>query len=175
MEMIRTRNVFLVGLPGVGKTTIGKQLAEALKLRFCDSDRELENRCGTDINWIYDLEGEEGFRKREQKVVQDLTELQGIVLATGGGCVLTKENRVRLSARGIVVYLENDPTELVDRIGNDQRRPQLREQTTRLETLKLMATELEPLYREIADITVNSVNRSMRSLVSEITTLFNKD
>jgi shikimate kinase len=104
--MIITQNVFLIGPVGAGKSTIGRQLASELKLEFVDYDREIEQRCGVDIDWIFDLEGEEGFRKREQEVLNDLANRQGIVLATGGGAILLPENRTLLSSRGKVVYLQ---------------------------------------------------------------------
>ncbi len=104
--MAEKRNIFLVGPMGAGKSTIGRHLADQLHLEFFDSDQEIERRTGADIAWVFDLEGEEGFRRREEGVISDLTEMQGIVLATGGGSVMSKEVRNKLSARGIVVYLE---------------------------------------------------------------------
>ena len=169
--MNRSKNVFLIGLPGVGKSTIGKQLADALKLEFYDADRELEERCGTTIAWIFDLEGEEGFRKREQKTIHELTEKQGTVLATGGGVVVTKENRTRLAARGLVIYLESQATNLVGRMEHEQKRPLLMEKETRLDTLQQMASDREPLYREISDFVVKTSDRSIRSVVNEIVEL----
>ena len=103
--MAEKRNIFLVGPMGAGKSTIGRHLASQLHMEFLDSDTVIEERTGADIAWVFDVEGEEGFRKREESVINDLTEEQGIVLATGGGSVMSKENRNRLSARGIVVYL----------------------------------------------------------------------
>lgn len=171
--MSRTQNVFLVGLPGVGKSTIGKQLADALKLKFYDADREVEKRCGASIAWIFDIEGETGFRKREQSIIHDLTEKHGIVLATGGGVVLTPENRTRLSARGLVVYLESTADELVGRMEFEQRRPLLMDSSTRLDTLRQMAKERDPLYREIADFVINTTDRSVRAVVTAIVEQFN--
>lgn len=104
--MAEKRNIFLVGPMGAGKSTIGKYLAQQLHMEFYDSDHEIERRTGADISWVFDVEGEEGFRDREEKVINDLSELQGIVLATGGGSIKSKESRNRLSARGIVIYLE---------------------------------------------------------------------
>lgn len=101
--MAEKRNIFLVGPMGAGKSTIGRHLAQMLHLEFHDSDQEIENRTGADIAWVFDVEGEEGFRRRETQVVADLTEKQGIVLATGGGSIQSKDIRNNLSARGIVV------------------------------------------------------------------------
>ena len=111
--MAEKRNIFLIGPMGAGKSTIGRQLAQQLNMDFIDSDSVIEDRAGADISWIFDLEGEEGFRKREERIINELTQLQGIVLSTGGGAVMSKESRNYLSARGIVIYLETT----VDKIG----------------------------------------------------------
>lgn len=102
--MAEKRNIFLVGPMGAGKSTIGRQLAQQLNMEFYDSDQEIEKRTGADVGWVFDVEGEEGFRDREEKIINELTEKQGIVLATGGGSVKSRETRNRLSARGVVVY-----------------------------------------------------------------------
>ena len=104
--MAEKRNIFLVGPMGAGKSTIGRQLAQQLNMEFFDSDQEIERRTGADVGWVFDVEGEAGFRDREEKIINELTEKQGIVLATGGGSVKSRETRNRLSARGVVVYLE---------------------------------------------------------------------
>ena len=106
--MAEKRNIFLVGPMGAGKSTIGRQLAQQLNMEFFDSDQEIERRTGADVGWVFDVEGEEGFRLREEKIINELTEKQGIVLATGGGSVKSRETRNRLSARGVVVYLETN-------------------------------------------------------------------
>ena len=123
--MAEKRNIFLVGPMGAGKSTIGRHLADELHLEFFDSDQEIERRSGADITWIFDLEGEDGFRKREENVINDLTDKQGIVLATGGGSIMTKAVRNRLSARGIVVYLQTTIDKQVARTQRDKRRPLL--------------------------------------------------
>ena len=105
--MAEKRNIFLVGPMGAGKSTIGRQLAQQLNMDFVDSDAVIEERAGADISWIFDLEGEEGFRKREERIINELTQLQGVVLSTGGGAVMSKENRNYLSARGIVILFRN--------------------------------------------------------------------
>ena len=117
---------------------------------------------------MFDLEGEEGFRVREENVIQDLTELQGIVLATGGGSVLSKETRNRLSARGIVVYLETPIEKQVARTQRDKRRPLLQTEEAPKEVLERLAAERNPLYAEIADFTVRTDEQSARAVASQI-------
>ena len=104
--MAEKRNIFFSRANGGRKSTIGRQLAQQLNMDFVDSDAVIEERAGADISWIFDLEGEEGFRKREERILNELTQMQGIVLSTGGGAVLSKDSRNYLSARGIVIYLE---------------------------------------------------------------------
>ena len=131
---------------GAGKSTIGRQIAQQLGMEFFDSDQEIEKRTGADIAWIFDLEGEDGFRAREEKVINELTEKQGVVLATGGGSVLSKETRNRLSARGIVVYLETTIEQQMARTHKDKRRPLLQGSNTPRELYEELAGEREPLY-----------------------------
>ena len=166
--MAEKRNIFLVGPMGAGKSTIGRHLAEMLHLEFYDSDQEIERRTGADIAWVFDLEGEESFRVREENVIQDLTELQGIVLATGGGSVLSKETRNRLSARGIVVYLETPIEKQVARTQRDKKRPLLQTKEEPKEVLERLAAERNPLYREIADLTVRTDEQSARAVANQI-------
>ena len=156
--MIEPVNLFLVGLMGAGKTTIGRQLAKRLKLTFIDSDHEIEARTGTNIPWIFDIEGEKGFRKRERDVIDELTQRQGIVLATGGGAVMDKRNRSHLSERGMVIYLHTSLDQLVKRTAKDRNRPLLQTGAphTRLEELLVVR---DPVYREIADLVVETDNR----------------
>src|SRR5690242_14857892 len=114
--MKRPGNLYLVGMMGAGKTTVGRLLARRLKLRFVDSDHEIEKRCGVKVPLIFDIEGETGFRAREAQTIADLAALEGIVLATGGGAVLAKENRERLAERGTVIYLRARPEDLYERV-----------------------------------------------------------
>lgn len=123
--MAEKRNIFLVGPMGAGKSTIGRQLAQQLNMEFFDSDQEIERRTGADVGWVFDVEGEEGFRLREEKIINELTEKQGIVLATGGGSVKSRETRNRLSARGVVVYLETNIEKQLARTQRDKKRPLL--------------------------------------------------
>ncbi len=160
-------NIFLVGPMGVGKTTIGRHLARALGLEFIDSDHVIEERCGADIPWIFDIEGEAGFRRRERAVIGELARRHGIVLATGGGAVLDPDNRNDLDRHGTVVYLQASIDRILTRTGKSQNRPLLRTDDPRTRVEELLA-EREPLYREIADITVETDRRGIRSTVNFI-------
>ncbi len=161
-------NVFLVGPMGAGKTTIGKQLANALGLTFKDSDHEIVERTGASIPWIFDVEGEEGFRRREREMIDELSAREGLVLATGGGAVLAKENRRHLKERGTVVYLQASIEQLLKRTARDKNRPLLQTEDPRAKLEALMA-EREPLYRETADIIINTEQRSLKGVIKEIT------
>tara|TARA_R110000823_G_scaffold125385_9_gene252135 strand:+ start:9714 stop:10190 length:477 start_codon:yes stop_codon:yes gene_type:complete len=152
---------------GAGKTTIGKYLADQLKLRFFDTDTEIEKRTGADIPWIFDVEGEEGFREREQQVVEEMTEWDDIVLATGGGAVLRPENRRALSSRGFVIYLYATVDEQVRRTRRDRRRPLLRNADPREVLTELMAVR-DPLYREIADHIIATDECSPRTVAQRL-------
>ena len=165
--MAEKRNIFLVGPMGAGKSTIGRHLAQMLHLQFHDSDQEIESRTGADIGWVFDVEGEEGFRRREAQVIADLTEMQGIVLATGGGSVQSKDIRNFLSARGIVVYLETTIDKQVARTQRDKRRPLLQVDDPR-EVLENLAEVRNPLYEEIADLIVKTDDQSAKVVANQI-------
>jgi shikimate kinase len=156
-------NVFLVGLMGAGKTTIGRMLAKRLKSRFFDSDQEIESRCGVKIPVIFEIEGEAGFRAREVQAIDELTALEGIVLATGGGAVLAAANRQRLAARGTVVYLRARPDDLFQRVCHDRNRPLLATADP-LGRMRELFDERDPLYREVADIVVDTGSQSVQAL-----------
>jgi shikimate kinase len=166
--MAEKRNIFLVGPMGAGKSTIGRHLAEQLHLDFFDSDQEIEKRTGADIAWVFDVEGEEGFRVREEKIIDDLTVKQGIVLATGGGSVASKEVRNRLSARGIVVYLETPIEKQVARTQRDKRRPLLQTDEDSRSVLERLAKERNELYEDVADFTVKTDEQSAKVVASQI-------
>jgi len=168
------RNIFLVGPMGAGKTTIGKQLAQILHLEFVDSDQEIEARTGAPIDWIFDIEGESGFREREKSVVAELTQLQGIVLATGGGAICEAENRIFLAGRGIVVYLETSIEQQVERTRRDKRRPLLQGAKNPEATLVALHEERDKLYREIADIIVATNENSIKSVANKIVSQINQ-
>ncbi|RZQ55660.1 shikimate kinase AroK [Pseudidiomarina tainanensis] len=166
--MAEKRNIFLVGPMGAGKSTIGRQLARQLHLEFFDSDTEIERRTGADIAWVFELEGEEGFRLREEKVIEELTENTGIVLATGGGSILSKESRNRLSARGVVVYLQTTIEKQLARTQRDKRRPLIAEADNPREVLENLAELRNPLYEEIADIVVRTDEQSTKLVIDQI-------
>jgi 3-dehydroquinate synthase len=160
-------NIFLVGLMGAGKTTVGRALAKRLDKRFIDSDHEIEARTGASIPLIFEIEGEASFRQREVEVIHDLTAQRGIVLATGGGAVLRKENRDALKAHGTVIYLRASVNHILQRTGRDKNRPLLQtaDPRRRLEELTL---EREPLYSEVADIVVETGRPNIAVLVQTI-------
>jgi shikimate kinase len=166
--MAEKRNIFLIGPMGAGKSTIGREIADRLHLEFFDSDQEIERRTGADIAWVFDLEGEEGFRKREETVIEDLSEKQGIVLATGGGSVISTNVRNRLSARGIVVYLETTIDKQVARTQRDRRRPLLQTAEKPRTVLENLAVERNPLYEDIADIIVQTDDQSAKVVAHKI-------
>ena len=169
--MAEKRNIFLIGPMGAGKSTIGKYLAQQLHMEFYDSDHEIERRTGADISWVFDVEGEAGFRDREEKVINDLSELQGIVLATGGGSIKSKESRNRLSARGIVIYLETPVEKQLARVQKDKRRPLLQTEEAPEDVLTRLAAERNELYLEIADYVVRTDEQGAKLVANHIAEL----
>lgn len=169
--MAEKRNIFLIGPMGAGKSTIGRQLAQLLSMDFVDSDNEIEQQAGADISWIFDVEGEDGFRKREERIINELTQRQGIVLSTGGGAVLSKENRNHLSARGIVIYLETTVEKQYQRTQRDKKRPLLQEVEDPRQVLEDLAKIRNPLYEEIADITLPTDEQSAKVMATQIVDL----
>ena len=158
-------NIFLVGPMGAGKSTVGKQLAKALGRDFYDSDKEIEKRTGVSISWIFEMEGEVGFRLREQKMIEELTELKNIVLATGGGAILDEQNRRVLRSRGYVVYLSASVDQLLRRTNRDKNRPLLQTDKPKDKIMALMA-ERTPLYQDVADIELRTGDQSIQYVVS---------
>jgi len=167
------QNIFLIGLMAVGKSTVGRQLAEALKMPFFDADEEIERRAGAEISWIFDVEGEIGFRQREAAIIDELTQHQGIVLATGGGAVLLEENRRCLAARGIVVHLDSPIEKLIARTRRDTKRPLLQgsDPAAKLRELQL---QRGPLYAEIADHRVLTDQRGAGAVTRKILKLLER-
>jgi shikimate kinase len=165
--MKHPKNIFLVGPMGAGKSAVGRQLARTLHLSFMDSDDEIESRTGVDIPFIFEKEGEAGFRKREVAAIDDLTKVDGVVLATGGGAIVDPESRSRLGGRGFVVYLFTSVDQQLARTSKGRERPLL-ENGDRREILERLLLERDPLYREIADLVVDTDGRKVHSVASEI-------
>ncbi|MHC5225828.1 shikimate kinase [Ignatzschineria sp. LJL83] len=160
-------NIFLVGPMGSGKTTVGKLLAQELAYHFKDSDHQIEKITGVTIPYIFEMEGEEGFRDREVKMIEQLCDMEGIVLSTGGGVVLREENRIALAKNGIVIYLNVPPASLYERVRFDTQRPLLKNDNPQAVLEKLFDVR-DPLYREIADYIIFSDNISPKVVVSAI-------
>jgi shikimate kinase len=152
---------------GAGKSSVGKQLARQLDKRYLDSDREIEQRTGADIPLIFELEGEQGFRERESRVIAELTRETNIVLSTGGGAILRQENRELLSSRGLVVYLRVTIDEILRRTARDKNRPLLQTEDPAARLQQLMQ-ERGPLYDDLADITIDTDGCSVREVVRQI-------
>ena len=165
--MNKPRNLFLVGPMGSGKSAVGRQLARLLHLEFVDSDEEIEARTGVDIPFIFEKEGEEGFRKREVKVIDELSQREGIVLATGGGAIADPESRSRLGARGFVVYLHTSVNQQLERTKSGRERPLL-ENDNKEKVLQDLMDERDPLYREISDLIVETDGRRVQTVAREI-------
>ncbi len=168
--MSKHGNVILVGPMGAGKSTIGRQLAQLLHYEFIDSDHEIEARTGADIPWIFDVEGEEGFRHREETVIDELTQRDGIVLATGGGAVTREPNRKVLSARGTVVYLKTSIEQQLQRTAKDRKRPLLQNAEPERVLTELMKVR-EPLYLEVADHVVDTDASNIKDVATKIAEL----
>ncbi len=154
-SMKKLENIYLIGLMGAGKTTIGKQLAKALQRPFYDSDKVIEDSMGVNIPTIFSYEGEKGFRERERAIIKQLTAISGIVMATGGGSVLKPENREALKSTGFVVYLHCSIDKILYRTRHDTQRPLLRTDNPR-QRLQNLLTERDPLYLECADFMIDS-------------------
>ena len=161
------RNLFLVGPMGAGKSTLGRRLARALDLAFVDADQEIERRTGASIPLIFDVEGEAGFRRREKRVIEELTAREGVVLATGGGAVLDPDNRRLLASRGTVIYLKASIDQLLERTARDRHRPLLQTEDRRGRMEELLR-QRGPLYEAVADLVVETTGRSARQVEREI-------
>ncbi|MBV9345052.1 MAG: shikimate kinase AroK [Gammaproteobacteria bacterium] len=165
--MLTRKSVFLIGPMGSGKTAVGRQVARALHLPFYDSDSEIERRTGVDIPFIFEKEGEPGFRQREREAIEALTALEGIVLATGGGAVLLAENRRHLAERGRVVYLETSVAQQAHRVRYGRHRPLIDSGNAETRLGELMGARA-PLYAEIADVTVRTDGRRVQSVAEQV-------
>ena len=160
-------SIFLVGPMGSGKSTVGRALAKKIGYKFLDSDREIEARCGVDIPTIFDYEGEAGFRDRETRMINELTKLPGIILATGGGSILREENRTYLKDRGHVILLKVDIKEQLRRVAFDSNRPLLQTDDPAAR-LKALMEEREPIYKSVADVEISTDSRRMYHVVTRI-------
>ncbi|WP_159267142.1 shikimate kinase AroK [Zhongshania aliphaticivorans] len=165
--MMNSGAIFLVGPMGAGKSTIGKLLADTLRFDFRDVDREIEERSGVDIPWIFDMEGEEGFRDREEAMLSELSDAAQVVISTGGGAVLRGDSRKLMVAKGTVIYLKTSVDEQIRRTARDRKRPLLQTGDPATTLRNLMALR-EPLYDEVADYTVLTDNRTPKSVVQEL-------
>jgi len=161
------QSIFLVGPMGAGKTAVGRQLARRLGLQFADSDVEIETRTGVDIAYIFEREGEEGFRMRERDVIDELTRTGGLVLATGGGAILSPLNRERLASRGTVVFLDTTIEQQLERTARSQHRPLLATADRRAKLEELMQIR-DPLYRSIAAVTIRTDGRAPGAVAGDI-------
>jgi len=161
------KNIYLIGPMGSGKTTIGTRLAQLLGLSFYDSDHEIEKRTGASVNLIFEIEGEAGFRKRENQMLRELTAMEGVLVATGGGAILSPDNRDLMRQSGLVVYLLTSVGQQLERLGRDRTRPLL--QTGNMESkLVELANERNPLYQATADLVFPIRNRNIDSTVGQI-------
>jgi shikimate kinase len=165
--MAANRNIFLIGPMGSGKTAVGRHLARLFRFSFIDSDADIEARTGVDISFIFEKEGEAGFRVRERESIERLTRLEGIVLATGGGAVIEAENRRVLAERGVVVYLETSIEQQLERTRHARHRPLLKD-TDPEEKLRELMLRRAALYAEIANITVSTDGRRVQMVAEEI-------
>ncbi|MCB5208021.1 shikimate kinase AroK [Methylovorus mays] len=163
-------NIFFVGLMGAGKTTVGRVLAKHLHKAFYDSDHEIERRTGVSIPYIFEVEGESGFRRRESAMIDELVRMPDVVVATGGGAVLLEENRKNLKQHGTVIYLRAHVNELWIRTRNDKNRPLLQTADPR-KRLEQLFEQRDPLYREVAHHVVDTGGQSVNTIVQQIESL----
>jgi len=161
------RNIYLIGPTGSGKTAVGRQLARLTGLKFLDSDHEIERRTGVEISYIFEKEGEKGFRRRERDMIRELSELGGNIIATGGGAILSRRNRERLAESGVVVWLKTGIGEQLKRTGRSRRRPLLNSSDPR-QVLEEMARIRQPLYQSIADIELDTSHQRVRAVADEL-------
>jgi shikimate kinase len=167
-------NIYLIGPMGSGKTAVGRQLALRTGREFVDTDQEIERRTGVDIPYIFEKEGEAGFRERECEVIESLTQRDCIVLATGGGAVLADANRSRLSATGIVVHLDTTVDEQLRRTRRTSNRPLLAIDDPR-SVLERLRVQRQPLYEEIADYSFDTTGRRVKTVAASITHALERD
>lgn len=164
----RTANVVLVGPMGVGKTSVGRRLACVLKRDFFDSDFEIVTRTGVSIDYIFDIEGEQGFRGRETQMLKDLCEIPNIVIATGGGIVIKPENRALLKRDSFVIYLCASIKQLVKNTAHTKKRPLLEQSDNREQTIRDLVNAREAFYQEVADVVIDTTGKKLYVIINEI-------
>ena len=169
---MKSKSIFLIGLMAAGKSTVGKLLADKLNRPFYDSDKEIEKKAGAEISWIFDVEGEGGFRDREEQIISELTAKKGAVVATGGGVVEREQNRKRIASEGIVIHLDCPKEILVERLLNDKKRPLLQGADVDKVLMRLKKRR-DPLYREIADYMFITDKQNTLDLVRAIISTLN--
>jgi shikimate kinase len=172
--MTPAKNIFLVGPMGAGKTAVGRQLARMLHMDFVDSDAEIERRTGVDIPFIFEKEGEAGFRRRESAVIENLSVRMGVILATGGGAVLDPDSRAALTRRGTVIYLHASVRQQMARTRRSTHRPLLHTEDPAGRLKELMAVR-EPIYREMADLVVDTDGRRVKEVAKDIVSRLEKE
>jgi len=170
--MNKTENIYLIGLMGAGKTTIGRQLANALRVPFYDSDKAIEEQTGVNISTIFEYEGEEGFRIREQNMIQELTQIDGIVLATGGGVILKEENRRVLKEKGFVIYLECSIDKILQRTRRDKQRPLLDTDDPR-KRIETLFSQRKDFYSSTSDFRIDTSTMQSKTVVQHILDEYN--
>jgi len=166
----KLNNIVLIGPMGSGKTTVGRRLAETLNIDFFDADHEIIDKTGVSIDHIFDVEGEEGFRKRESDVLIELCNKPNIVLATGGGAVLLEENRLLIKKTGSVIYLSSSVDQILRRTSKSKTRPLLENSSNRRKTISDIIESRDPLYREVATIIINTNGKRLNEVINEIRT-----
>lgn len=171
--MIEKRNIFLIGPSGAGKSTIGKYLSKRLYMDFFDSDQEIEKRTGADISWVFDIEGEKAFRNREEKIINEITKKQGIILATGVDSIKSKKIRGYLTSRGIVIYLNTTIEKQLMRTKKDKKNC-MQLESTPLQFLEKIAKECNHFYEEISDFVVNTDDQGINTVSNRIIQLIDK-
>ena len=167
MEMT-SKNIVLVGLMGSGKTTVGRRLAHELNRIFFDTDHEIINKTGVTIDHIFDIEGEEGFRERESKILENLCQMSNIILATGGGIVIKPKNREILKNSGLVVYLSSSVDQLLRRTAKSKTRPLLENSTDRRKTITDLVEARDLYYREVASLVIDTTRKKLHEVINII-------
>ena len=165
---LNSKNIVLVGPMGCGKTTIGRRLASELNQDFFDTDHEIIKKTGVSIDLIFDIEGEEGFRRRESKVLESLCDMKNIVIATGGGVVLLPQNRVMLKSIGVVIYLLSSVDQLLRRTAKSKTRPLLENSSDRQKTITEIVNARDKYYREVASIVIDTTGKKLNEVINII-------